>query len=255
MKLAIYRNQNNDLEIIEQAIMKRGIALGHSFDAVHPEVVIVIGGDGSILRAIHHYINQLDELSIVGFNAGYLGFLTQADDIEDLFNLLKDGNFAYHSHRLLKAEIGEIKKIYALNEIRLENPFKTLICDVLIDGVALETFRGNGLNISSEIGASAYNKSLGGALVDHSLDILQISEIAGISHNVSNTLSSSLVLSGDKVITLKGDFHKVVIGYDHLTDDDIHFDEVKISKSNKKVKLIHPINKTYIHAIKRSFIK
>ena len=126
----------------------------------------------------------------------------------------------------------------------------------MIDGVHLETFRGSGLIVSSTLGSSAYNKSLGGSLVDVHLETLQLTEMATIQNNAYRSLGSSLLLSDQKRISFKGSFDKAIVGYDskviHLDD---HIKEVQVSLSQKKVRLVHQIRKNYYQTLKQTFVK
>ena len=72
---------------------------------------------------------------------------------------------------------------------------------VYINDEYLETFRGNGLCVSTASGSTAYNKSLGGAILYSDVGMMQLSEIAGIHHNAYRSLGSSLVL--DKKYTIR----------------------------------------------------
>lgn len=63
-----------------------------------------------------------------------------------------------------------------------------------INDVTFEMFRGDGLCISTPSGSTAYNKSLGGAMVHPSIEALQIAEIASINNRVFRTMGSPLLL-------------------------------------------------------------
>ena len=119
----------------------------------------------------------------------------------------------------------------------------------------MELFKGNGLVVSSASGSSAYNKSLGGSLIDNDLESLEITEIAGIENNVYRALGSSFVLKGDKTITFSGQLLNSVIGYDF---SNIHKNEnllnVVISYSDKTFRIIHSPDYSYIQKIRKSFI-
>ncbi len=135
-----------------------------SEDREHPELVIVIGGDGAMLRAIHQYMDQLDRAAFVGLHTGTLGFYTDYDaaEIDQFINELLTNTMTIEGQSLVEAvfEHSDQAPLLALNEIRFENPMRTLEADVYIDGQLLERFKGNGLNVSTPSGSTAYNKSL-----------------------------------------------------------------------------------------------
>ncbi len=259
MKIGIYYKQEN--KNVVDLIRKEAEKYGFTFDNKNPDVVFSIGGDGTFLRAVHMYIDKLDKIHFIGINNGSLGFFYDfaKDEIPAILKGLNEKTFKIKEHSLLKGLVTYKKsseELYALNEIRIENPFHTLISKVSINGEELETYRGNGLIVASTLGSSAYNKSLGGALIDNDIDALELTEVAGISNNVYRSLGSSLVIKGDKTITFSGDLSNSVVGYDFLS---IHKDDellnVEISYSDKKVKIIYSDAHSYIQKIRKSFVQ
>lgn len=258
MKIGIYYKQENSdiVDLLKRELKKYNFDL----DDKNPDIVFSIGGDGTFLRAVHAYINQLDKISFIGINSGSLGFFYDfsKEEIPEIVKKIADNKFESKEAPLLKGEVffkDSKETIYALNEIRIENPFHTLISKVLIDDEELELYRGNGLMVASSLGSSAYNKSLGGALIDSDLNALELTEIATIQNNVYHSLGSSLVIKGDKIITFSGDLVHSVVGYDHLNvnkGDGLKM--VKISYSDKKVKIIFSENHSYIQKIRKSFV-
>ncbi|MBO4856298.1 MAG: NAD(+)/NADH kinase [Bacilli bacterium] len=257
MKIGLYykeKNKENALFLKEQ-LEKNGFTL----DNVNPDVIFSIGGDGTFLQAVHAYINKLDSIKFIGINYGSLGFFCgyTKEDIPELIKELK-GELFVKQYSLLKGEIkyqNSEQDIYALNEIRIENPFHTLISDVFIDDEKLETFRGNGLMVCSSLGSSAYNKSLGGSLIDSDLNVLELTEIAGLDNNIFHSLKSSLVVNGNKKISFKGDLSSIVVGYDNLSmQKEDNLLEVTISISDKKVNIVYSKNNSYIKKIRKSFV-
>ena len=258
MKIGIFYKTEKK-EIIYQ-ITKLAEENGFILDNDNPDVVFTLGGDGTFLRAIHRYIDKLDNVLFVGINSGSLGFFYdfKKEDIPLVFELLKHKTYLLKEHSLIKGVATYEKQeetIFAVNEIRVENPFHTLICDVAINDEALETYRGNGLLVSSSLGSSAYNKSLGGALLDNDLEALELTEIAGLGNNLYRSLGSSIILKGDKQIIITGQLSDAVIGFDfsNIRKEDKLL-KLAISYSNKKFRVIHSPNYSYIDKIRKSFI-
>ena len=259
MKIAVYYYKDKNEEIAS-LIKKEALNNGFVVDNENPDIVFSIGGDGTFLRAVHNYLNKLDKILFVGINSGTLGFYYDynKDEISLLMKDIKENKYVIKEHTLLKADVTyqkEKETIYGLNEIRIENPFHTLIADVLINNEQLETFRGNGLVVSSPLGSSAYNKSLGGALIDHDIDAMELTEIAAIENNSYRSLGSSFVISKDKTITFKGTFNHIVIGYDHLNKQkEEQLENISISYSDKKARIIRSQKYSYINKIRKSFV-
>ena len=232
----------------------------HGFieDEESPELVISLGGDGTFLRAIHKYIDILDNIHFVGMHTGKLGFFCEftRNEVQELIDSLINGTPTVVEHKLL--EIKYKKQVYyGINEVRVENPFNTMICNVYIDGNLLENFRGNGLNFSTSIGSSAYNRSLGGPLIIPSSERIIMGEVASINHNAYRSLNSFLVLDENNVITLRGKFKRCLIGYDHMfvnLDSEKITDEIKVKLSNKKIRLFHYKNVNYFYRLRKAFV-
>ena len=257
MKIALHYKRENK-EIIA-AIKLEADKYGFSFDDKNPDVVIAIGGDGTFLRAVHTYIEQLDKVKFIGINTGTLGFFYNfsKNDFPLMMELLAKGEYNVKKHHLLRGDIkyeNDDEIIYAVNEIRIENPFHTLISNVFVNDEELETFRGNGLVVASSLGSSAYNKSLGGALLDNDIEALELTEIAAISNNTYRSLGSSLVLSNEKTVTFAGEFKGAVVGYDYLNMEQKELVRITISQSEKVINIIRPKNHSYIERIRKSFI-
>lgn len=260
MKIRVFTNARRKESGLQEQIENLIISNGFEIDNENPDVVLYTGGDGTFLRSVQYYLDKLNKIKFLGINFGNLGFFCdyQKDDLDQLIQDLKDNKFSETTHSLLKGEIVSEEKsetIYAINEIRIENPFHTLICDVLINNDTLETFHGNGLLVASSLGSSAYNKSLGGSIIQPTLECLQLTEIATIQNNFNRSLGSSFVVNKSDKITLKGELKQSVVGFDYQTLNDIVLKELTVSLSDKKVTILHPKNYSYLQKIKRSFIQ
>lgn len=69
----------------------------------------------------------------------------------------------------------EIEK--ALNEATIKRLSKTMVADIIINNVPFERFRGDGISVSTPTGSTAYNKSLGGAVLHPTIEAMQIVEV------------------------------------------------------------------------------
>lgn len=259
MKISIYYKESELSNLICDKITTLANKHGIEFSDVEPDVVFYVGGDGTFLRAVQKYRLKLDKITFIGIHSGHLGFFYDygVEEVEDAFNSILNKDYELGHHPLLKAELtyedDTTRGIYAVNEIRIENPFHTLVSDVLIDNVRFETFHGNGLLVSSPLGSSAYNKSIGGALITSDLDVLQITEIAPIQNRSSRSIGSSLILGGDKKIEFIGDLKNVVVGYDHLFNDISNVKKVEVSLTEKQIKIAHKKGYSHLRKIRESF--
>lgn len=222
-----------------------------------PDIVISVGGDGTILRSIQQYIHIIDKVCFIGLHTGTLGFYT--DYRKEEFSLLiddiknKKGNIT--NRTLLHVKTNRIDAL-ALNEVRIENNRHSLVLDVFIDEEHLETFRGNGLCVSTPSGSTAYNRSLGGAVIYPDVRLMQLSEIAGIHHNAYRSLDSSLILGDSHKIGIRSlSFSEAVLGVDNLLFDLDNTDYIEIELSKLSARFIQYRPLSFIERIKRAFLK
>lgn len=223
----------------------------------NPDIVICVGGDGTILQGSHKYPNAI----IFGLHTGHLGFFANynPDNVDDLINDVNNGCYNTVDISLLSCKIEEFNGkefiMNALNEITVISPIKTLIMDIKIDEDYLEKFRGTGLCVSTPSGSTAYNKSLHGAVVDHNLECMQLAEIASINSNAFRTLGSPLVLSSKRRITLETSVPlELSISIDHLSYHLTDFKRIQFFYNEQSLKMGYHNPEGFIKRIARTFI-
>ncbi|MCS7463519.1 NAD kinase [Paenibacillus doosanensis] len=187
------------MQTFHTLIRERGL----HHDEANPDVVLSIGGDGTMLHAFHKYKDQLDTIAFVGIHTGRLGFFAdwKPDEVEMLADMMGE-SAQQNDLRVVKYPLVEIQITtpqgietqLAFNEFTLKGVDVTLMAELHINDEPFETFRGDGICISTPPGSTAYNKSLGGAIVHPSLDAIQIAEIASINNRVFRTLGSPILL-------------------------------------------------------------
>jgi NAD+ kinase len=199
---------------------------GMLLEEASPDIVLSIGGDGTMLRAFHKYILQLDHIAFVGIHTGRLGFFAdwKPDEIELLADLMKNTG-SPEVLRVVKYPVVEIEITtasgvethLALNEFTLKGIEETLVAQLNINDEIFETFRGDGICISSPSGSTGYNKSLGGAMVHPALEAIQIAEIASINNRVYRTLGSPIILPKHHHCDIYPSSHQhMLLSLDHL---------------------------------------
>ena len=165
-----------------------------------PDIVISIGGDGMLLSAFHMYEKQLDKVRFVGGHTGHLGFYTdyREFEVDTLINNWNNDKGEQISYPILKVTItledGRVIRARALNESTIKRIEKTMVADVVINQVVFERFRGDGILVSTPTGSTAYNKSLGGAVLHPTIEALQLTEISSLNNRVYRTLGSSVII-------------------------------------------------------------
>lgn len=174
-----------------------------------PEIVISIGGDGTMLHAYHRHKHRLKDVAFIGVHTGHLGFYAdfRPHELEILVNRLAEKNFDVIEYPLLQATMfmrdGTSEEDLALNEATLKtDDGTTFVADIYIKEEHFERFRGDGLCISTPSGSTAYNKALGGALLHPSFKAIQLTEIASINNRVFRTVGSPLILPSHHYINV-----------------------------------------------------
>ncbi|MCM1130234.1 MAG: NAD kinase [Roseburia sp.] len=223
----------------------------------NPDLVIVIGGDGTFISAVHQFPNAI----FLGIHTGHLGFYANytVQTLPELIENVNKQNYIIEKVDVLECEfVTNNQKIhtFALNEVTIIKPPKTLLLNVYVDDEKLETFRGTGLCISTAYGSTAYNKSLFGAVVEPNIKAFQITEIAGINSNQFRTLSAPLVLSNERKIKLEVlKQEEVFITIDHLSYHFKDFSNATVQLKTEQISLAHPKQNSFIERIKRTFLK
>lgn len=240
-------------------IKNKLIELDMIYDQINPELIVCVGGDGTLLHAFHQYIGLIETVSFVGIHTGTLGFSTDytVDELDIFYQDVQRGTYKIEEKSLLEAQCYEnnnIEKIYALNEVRVENIVKTQHIEVYLNDEYFELFRGNGLCISNQYGSTAYNRSIGGAVMFNGLDLLQITEISGIHHRHARSLAAPLILAKDTVIRLEYDsFDHALLCYDHLHSHLEGIQKIVIKLSDKKARFAHFREISYIDKLNALF--
>lgn len=212
MKIAIFSNDKPKSRTFQRRLRRELYRLGKFELTSHdPDIVITVGGDGTLLSAFHRYAHQIDHIRFIGVHTGHLGFYTDWRDYElpELVEALAKDSGQSVSYPLLDVTIqyfDQSKEHYiALNESTIRRVNKTMKTDIYIRDELFESFRGDGLCISTPTGSTAYSKSLGGAVLHPRLKALQMAEIASINNRLFRTLSSPIVIAPDEYITLRPD--------------------------------------------------
>lgn len=214
------------------------------------DLVIVVGGDGSMLSGARGLVDS--GVPMLGVNRGRLGFLTDVvpEDIEEKVGEVLDGQYVAEDRFLLQMEVVHRGQMVsggnALNDVVLHPGefIRMLEFELYVDGHFVTSQRSDGMIVSTPTGSTAYALSGGGPILHPRLDAI------GLVPMNPHTLSSRpMVVPGDSDI-------KILLG-DHNTtspqvtcDGQVHFqthpgDEVHIRKLPKHLKLVHPLNHNF----------
>lgn len=167
------------------------------------DVVIAVGGDGTIIHTARH-ASRVDK-PILGVNLGRLGFLAGVERDElHLLRRLFDGSYTVRRHMMLDVTVhgaaGE-KTYCALNDAVVSGAqSKIFDFGLSVDGSETYRFRADGLILATPTGSTAYSLSAGGPVLDPQMDCILFTPIC--PHSLFNR---STVFSADKRLTVSAD--------------------------------------------------
>jgi NAD+ kinase len=207
------------------------------------DLLLVFGGDGSMLRVVREIDGALTP--ILGVNVGRLGFLTAvpSNDLPKALEKIWKNDFEIESRPLLVARgIGAGKKIQlrALNDIVISRGAapRMIELEVSVDGHVLTCYRCDGLIISSPTGSTAYSLSAGGAIVSPAAQVFAITPIC--PHTLSNR---SVIVGLDSTVQVKVMSEKVettATADGQVQADLVAGDVITIRRSSRVTRLLHP---------------
>lgn len=166
----------------------------------HIDYVICFGGDGTLLRTIHHIANPTTP--ILAINSGHLGFLTDLDvyDVEPYVMPLLQGEFLIEERQLLSITAGDSLHAFALNEVAIQKreTGSMITVETYINEAYLADYAADGLIVATPSGSTAYAISVGGPIISPDCRALVLCPIA--PHSLS---MRPIVLQDDVQIRLK----------------------------------------------------
>jgi NAD+ kinase len=225
-------------------------AQAQDFDRVCAEltttdVLVVLGGDGTFLRAARAVIDV--DVPLLGVNLGKVGFLSkvEANELEDVLTRLVAGEYAIDERMALEARIlpagrvGGATTHHALNDIVVARGALARVCrlDVAIGPSHLATFIADGLVVSSPTGSTGYSFSAGGPVVDPLSRNLIVTPIAGYLSAIR-----SVVVSPRQTVTCRiVDANEALVSIDGREDIPIAVgDVVEVHALERPIRLVEP---------------
>jgi len=216
--------------------------------AANADLVIVLGGDGTMLSAARALLDS--KIPLVGVNRGRFGFLTDVNSesmLEAMDGILQ-GEFNIEQRILLTASILRDGKIIsegcALNDVVVTKTgmSRLIELEVFIDGQFVHKQRSDGLILSTPTGTTAYSLSAGGPILHPTLDAIALVPIC--PHTLSN-----------RPIAINS-ASKVEITLVYAEDAGVHFDgqlqvaikqgdKVIVQRAEKTVSLLHPLGHSH----------
>lgn len=223
-------------------------------------IIISLGGEGTFLQAVRKTGFRQDciyaGVSTTGMLTMYCDF--QFNDLDTVVESIRSAEIEIRRYPVLEVQVDNNPVFYCLNEFSIRsNIIKTFVLDVYIDDLLFESFRGDGMVVSTPTGSTAYNKSTNGAVVDPMLKCIQIAELASVNNNKYRTLGSSFLLSGARTLVLKineGGHDYPTMGMDNEALSIRHVEQVTMNLSDRVVKTVKLKNNSFWEKVKRTYL-
>jgi NAD+ kinase len=228
-------------------------------DPSKANIVVSFGNDGTFLQAVRKTGFREDVLYAgIGIDEKNFYCDFHVGDIAGMLAAMLMEKIEVRKYPTINVTIDGKSTFSCLNEVSIRSAIiKTLEMKVYIEDLYFETFRGDGLIVSTPTGSTAYNKSVQGAVVDPMLSCIQVSELASINSNKYRTLGSPFLLSGNRSLTLKitqdGNDYPI-IGIDNEAVSIRNVEEVKVELSEKKIKTVKLKTNSFWQKVQRNFL-
>ncbi|MBO6110136.1 MAG: bifunctional NADP phosphatase/NAD kinase [Methanobrevibacter sp.] len=217
----------------------------HEFEC---DMAVVLGGDGTLLRA---QAKLKEETPLLGINMGTVGFLTDVE-VKETFNALnKIIKGDYYKEKRSKLMVSHENHYFnAMNEVVImtNKPAKMLHFEIQVDGETIEEVRADGLIISTPSGSTAYAMSAGGPIVDPKLEGLIIIPICPYKLGARPFIVSDT--SEITVKLLKKGKSAVFVMDGQINEEADYLEEIKFKKADKDVYFIRTSSKYFYEKVK-----
>lgn len=223
--------------------------------AAQADALVVLGGDGTLLRASH--LLEKRAVPLVGVNFGGLGFLTEIT-LSELYPALEavlKGDYQYEERRMLHAVVEgggrALGEGDALNDVVVTKAgvvSRIIELDVTVDGLFMSLFRADGLIVSTPTGSTAYNLAAGGPIIHPALPAVVLTPIC--PHMLTNR---PLVVGDDSTIRIRLHTHDVEV---HVTLDGQRGvplssqDTVTVTRSPRTLRLVKAPARDYFEVLR-----
>ena len=220
------------------------------------ELVITIGGDGTILRAARSA--AVLGIPVLGINMGNKGFMAELEENDiSLIDQVADGNYKIEHRMMLDTEVNRndeiIYKDFALNDIVIKGDNKVIDISLFGDGQQIMQFSGDGAVVATPTGSTAYSMAAGGPIVEPSTHNIIVTPIC--AHVLE---AKSIVLASDRHVTVEIGYIKhnpaymSVDGGQHISI--LSGDIVNISQSKMITKLVRITDRSFYQKVNEKLV-
>lgn len=247
-----FLSQQNEA-IQNSSAVRTFLELDNSYD-----LLISIGGDGTILRAIT-YVQELG-IPIVGINTGRLGFLAtiQTDEIEEALTEIFNGNYKISERSLLSVSTQpshkDIEDInFALNEIALSRKNTTSMITVKthLNDEYLTSYWADGLILSTPTGSTGYSLSCGGPVIAPDANNFALTPIA--PHNLN---ARPLIIPDHTTVrfNVDGREDQFLLSLDSRIVTLPNSTEVTVKKADFVIRMVERLNESFLDTLRKKLL-
>jgi len=189
---------------LEKIAQKRGLTLVTDPWSRKSDLVLALGGDGTILRAAQVAVTF--DVPLIGANLGKLGFLStgDADHLDKMIDELIAGRFRIERRMMLEARASRpgvfLEPVTALNEVVIERGTlsRVVSINVSVGGEPVATYIADGFIVSTPTGSTAYSLSAGGPVVEPEVQAMILTPVSA-----HTPLWRSIVVGSNRTVTLE----------------------------------------------------
>lgn len=261
-RILIHNNFKSESIKSKGELLRKLVAADFDIVEENPDLVIVIGGDGTMLSAIRN-MRKL-KVPFVGINTGTLGFLPSFhfEDIDNLITVIKEESYTVQSYPLLKVICKTIsgREIYryAFNEVLIKHLEPRLMEAVIyLDKEEFNYFTGDGFIISTPIGATGYAIWAGGVAMHSELPVYQLTPLNPNDNSVNRPLMNSIILPVETTIdinVIKSNSREVIVACDGIKVSNDYISEIHIMASHKAIHILRDKEYSYFNLYRRKII-
>ncbi|MBD3807193.1 MAG: NAD(+)/NADH kinase [Epsilonproteobacteria bacterium] len=227
---------------------------GISFDDMckRSDVLVSLGGDGTLLSLVRK--SYKFKKPVFGINAGNLGFLADIsiDNVEKFIQELTSKNYRIDERMMIEGAIKSIDGtktgFFAFNDVVLTRSAisKMVKINASIDEKWFNTYRGDGLIVSTPTGSTAYNLAAGGPVMYPLTQAFIMTPIS--AHSLTQR---PLVVPVDFTIELSSADEKIIAVIDGQDDYELKPDDILVIKGAKRgARLIHSLDRNYFDVLR-----
>lgn len=253
------RGKTVTVEIMDEAQIKAEETLKQFGAGEAPDIVLVLGGDGTMLRAARDFMNT--NIPLLGVNLGSVGYLTEVEkeNVIPVLEKLLDGEYEVEERMMLEGiyyqkgvEAGHFR---ALNDISVLKavPMQAIGINIFVNGKFLKDYNADGVIVSTPTGSTGYNLSAGGPIVEPGADLLVLTPVS--PHTL---MTRSIVLSPKDEIRIElirsenGNEKRAIASADSAnTFEMLSGDYIVLKRSEMRTRIVKVSSLSFLEVLSR----